>query len=328
LLWFLDARPGGDDLSAYILRRTLISIPVIIAISIGIFFLVRLAPGDPVMMQMDPELASSDPGYIERRRAELGLDQSIPVQYVAWARLVVKGDLGFSFTQRRPVLQVVLERLPATLRLMGTAIVIALLVAVPLGIIAALKRNGPVDYSVAAISLTAISVPSFFLALGSIYVFGLVLGVLPTAGMGPGGFRDSVRYLVMPAGILGFALAGPMTRYVRSSLLEELGKDYVRTARAKGAAPTRVVIRHALRNSLIPLITVIAVYIPQMLAGAVVLEQIFAWPGMGRLVISAISGRDYPVIVGFTLFVGILVVVFNLIADILYAVVDPRISLR
>jgi ABC-type dipeptide/oligopeptide/nickel transport system permease component len=315
-------------MTTYIIRRTLIAVPVMIAISIGIFFLVRLAPGDPVTMRLDPELAANDPGYIERRRAELGLDQPVPVQYLNWARLTAQGDLGFSFMQRRPVLDVVLERIPATLRLMGTAIVIALILAVPLGIIAALRRNSPVDYSVAALSLTAISVPSFFLALGSIYVFGLVLGLLPTSGMGDGGFRETWRYLVMPAGILGFALAGPMTRYVRSSLLEELGKDYVRTARAKGSSPTRVVVRHALRNSLIPLITVIAIYIPQMLAGAVVLEQIFAWPGMGRLVISAINNRDYPVIVGFTLFVGFLVVLFNLIADILYAVVDPRISLR
>lgn len=315
-------------MTAYIVRRTLIAIPVMIAISIGIFFLVRLAPGDPVTMRLDPELAASDPGYIERRRAELGLDQPVPVQYLAWARDTARGDLGFSFTHRRPVLEIVLERVPATLRLMGSAIVIALMLSLPLGIIAALRKNSAVDYSVAALSLTAISVPSFFLALGAIYVFGLVLGLLPTAGMGSGGFRESLRYLIMPAGILGFALAGPMTRYVRSSLLEELGKDYVRTARAKGSSPTRVVVRHALRNSLIPLITVIAIYIPQMLAGAVVLEQIFAWPGMGRLVISSINGRDYPVIVGFTLFVGFLVVLFNLIADILYAVVDPRISLR
>lgn len=315
-------------MTTYIVRRTLIAIPVIVIISIGIFFLVRLAPGDPVMMQIDPELASADPGYIDRRRAELGLDRSIPVQYVAWAGHVVRGDLGFSYTQRRPVLDIVLERVPATLRLMGTAIIIALSVAIPLGIIAALRRNSMVDYSVAAMSLTAISVPSFFLALGAIYVFGLILGVLPTAGMGSGGFRESLRYLIMPAGILGFSLAGPLTRYVRSSLIEELGKDYVRIARAKGASPARVVVRHALRNSLIPLITVVAVYIPQMLAGAVVLEQIFAWPGMGRLVISAINGRDYPVIVGFTLFIGLLVVLFNLIADILYAITDARIALR
>lgn len=315
-------------MTTYLVRRALIAIPVIIAISIGIFVLVRLAPGDPVMMQIDPELASADPGYIDRRRAELGLDRSIFVQYVSWAGLVLQGDLGFSFTQRRPVLDILMERVPATLRLMGTAIVIALTVSIPLGIVAALRRNSLIDYSVAAVSLTAISVPSFFLALGAIYVFGLILGVLPTAGMGGDGFWEGLRHLILPAGILGFALAGPLTRYVRSSLLDELGKDYIRIAKAKGASPARVVVRHALRNSLIPLITVVAVYIPQMLAGAVVLEQIFAWPGMGRLVISAINSRDYPVIVGFTLFIGLLVVVFNLIADMLYAVADSRIVLK
>ena len=315
-------------MTTYIVRRTLAAIPVLILISIGIFVLVRLAPGDPVMMQIDPDVAEVDPGYIERRRAELGLDQPVPIQYLAWFSEVIRGDLGFSFVSRRPVLGMVAERMLPTLRLMGTGVGIALVLSIPLGIIAALRKNSPVDYTAAVISLSAISIPNFFLGLAAIFIFGLVLGWLPTAGMGPGGLWDSIRYLILPAGILGFGLSGPLVRYVRSGLLDELGREYIQTAIAKGASQTRVVMRHALRNSLIPLITVIAIYIPQLLAGAVVLEQIFAWPGMGRLALRAIGQRDFPVIIGFTMFVGILVVLFNLIADILYAITDPRIRYR
>ena len=315
-------------MATYFLRRTLAAIPVLLLISVAIFVLVRLAPGDPVRMQMDPEMASADSGYVERRRAELGLDQPVPVQYVAWLRDVSRGNLGFSFVTRQPVLEMVGERLLPTVRLMGTGIGIALVVSIPLGIVAALRKNSSVDYAAAVVSLSAISIPSFFLGLASIYVFGLVLGWLPTSGMGPGGFVDSLRYLILPAGIMGFALSGPLVRYVRSGLIDELNRDFIETAVAKGASRSRVVIRHALRNSLIPLITVIAIYVPQLLAGAVVLEQIFAWPGMGRLVLTSISQRDYPVIIGFTMFVGLLVVTFNLLADLLYAVVDPRIRLR
>ena len=315
-------------MATYFLRRTLAAIPVLLLISVAIFVLVRLAPGDPVRMQMDPEMASADSGFVERRRAELGLDRPVPVQYVAWAREVAQGNLGFSFVTRQPVLEMVGERLLPTVRLMGTGIGIALVVSIPLGIVAALRKNSYVDYAAAVVSLSAISIPSFFLGLASIFVFGLALGWLPTAGMGPGGLVNSLRHLILPAGILGFALSGPLVRYVRSGLIDELNRDYIETAVAKGASRARVVIRHALRNSLIPLITVIAIYVPQLLAGAVVLEQIFAWPGMGRLVLTSISQRDYPVIIGFTMFVGVLVVTFNLLADLLYAVVDPRIRLR
>lgn len=315
-------------MTTYLVRRTLAAVPVLILISIGIFILVRLAPGDPVLMQMDPEIASSNSDYVERRRAELGLDQPVPVQYLAWSREVLRGDLGFSFVTRRPVLEMVGERILPTVRLMGTGIGLALIVSIPLGIIAALRRNTSVDYGAAVVSLTAISIPNFFLGLAAIFVFGLVLGWLPTAGMGPGGFWPSVRYLIMPASILGFGLSGPLVRYVRSGLLDELNRDYIQTAVAKGASQTRVVVRHALRNALVPLITIIAIYIPQLLAGAVVLEQIFAWPGMGRLVLTSVGQRDYPVIIGFTMFVGLLVVSFNLLADLLYAVTDARIRLR
>jgi ABC-type dipeptide/oligopeptide/nickel transport system permease component len=222
---------------SYFVRRALAVVPVLILISIGIFLLVRLAPGDPVMMQLDPEVAGSDPTYVERRRAELGLDKPIPIQYFAWAGEVLQGNLGFSFVSRRPVLEMVVERIMPTVRLMGTGIGIGLIIAIPLGIIAALRKNTAADYATAVVSLSAISIPNFFLGLAAIFVFGLTLGWLPTSGMGSGGFWESIRYLIMPAGILGFGLSGPLVRYVRSGLLDELNKDYVQTAIAKGAIP-------------------------------------------------------------------------------------------
>jgi peptide/nickel transport system permease protein len=320
-------------MSTYVIRRVLIAVPVFIIITMAIFVLVRQTPGDPMSMLLNPEMMSGAGAeeFIERRRAELGLGRPVAFQYVAFMREAVTGNLGYSIFSRRPVTEFLLERMPPTLLLMGSALVIAVCIGVPVGIVAAIRKNSFIDYIAAVFSLSVISIPSFFLGLVAIYVFALTLGWLPSAGMGPPGegtWVFSPRHLLMPASILGLALAGPLVRYVRSGLLDELGKDYVRTAVAKGASPGRTVVRHALRNSLLPLITVIAIYIPQMLAGAVVLEQIFAWPGMGQLAVSSIAQRDYPIIIGFTMLVAVFVLTCNLIADILYSFVDPRISLR
>lgn len=318
-------------MGAYVIRRLLVNAVVFVFISIAIFLLVRAAPGDPVRMMINPEqLQSGGPAFVAAKRHELGLDQPLPVQYVSWLGRAVTGDLGYSYLDHRPVTTVLGERVGPTILLMGTALVLALIVAVPVGTIAALRRNGPIDYGAAVLSLGAISVPSFFLGIAAIYVFSLSLGILPSSGMstpGQEGFTDTVRHLVLPAVILGLSVAGPFVRYVRSGLLSELGADYVRTAEAKGASRARVIFRHALRNALIPLITVVMIYVPQLLAGAVVTEQVFAWPGMGQLAVSSISHLDYPVIVGFALYVAILVLLSNLLADVLYRVVDPRISI-
>jgi peptide/nickel transport system permease protein len=316
--------------TAFVVRRILVNIVVFILIGIGVFLLVRAAPGDPVRMMIRPEdMQEGSEAFIAARRAELGLDDPILLQYGRWFLDAITGNLGDSFVNRQPVSGLLLERLGPTVLLMSTALTISLLIAIPLGTVAAVRRNSSVDYAAAALSLGVISVPSFFLGIVSIYIFSLQLGWLPSSGMstpGGGGGTDILQHLIMPAAILGLAGAGPLTRYVRGSLIDELSADYVRTAEAKGAAPARVVTRHALRNSLIPLITIIMINIPQMLAGAVVLEQVFAWPGMGQLAVRAVTAQDYPVIVGFALYVAALVLICNLIADIAYAAVDPRVK--
>lgn len=316
---------------AFIVRRLAISVVVLAGISVLLFVLLQLMPGDPAEMMVDPFSFSGDrAAAVQQRREELGLDQSLFVQYVRWIGEFVQGNLGFSYTTQRPVTEIMLERFGPTARLMGTGLVIALLVGIPVGILAAMRRNTAVDYGATVLSLVAISIPSFFVALIGIYVFGLKLGWLPTAGInsaGGGGFADSVRHLVLPAAILGFALAGPYVRYARAAMLEVLGQDYLTTARSKGLARRRVIGRHALHNALIPLVTVVAVQIPTLFAGAVIIEQIFAWPGMGRMALDAVRARDYPILLGFVMAVAVLVLLCNLIADIAYAIIDPRIRL-
>ncbi|MBI2755637.1 MAG: ABC transporter permease [Chloroflexi bacterium] len=317
----------------WILRRILISIPVFAGITLLTFVFVRLAPGDPVRMMVNPEYMAGDAeAYIQRVRADLGLDQPVPIQYVRWVGQVMQGNLGFSYQDRRPVADILKERIWPTTKLMGTALLVALLLGVPVGILAALKQYSWIDYVSAVLSLTTISVPSFFLGLAAIYVFSLRLNLLPTSGMftagAPPDFWDDARHLILPAGILGFNLAGQFARYARSSLLEVIRQDYLTTARAKGLSARAVTLRHALPNALIPLITLVGVQIPVLFAGAVVIEQIFSWPGMGQLALSSITQRDYPVLMVFTMAIAVLVLLSNLVADISYAVVDPRIRLR
>ncbi|MFD9943844.1 ABC transporter permease [Nonomuraea sp. NPDC059023] len=316
---------------AFLVRRLLVNAAVFLLISVGVFVLVQSVPGDPVLMMVNPEqLQSGGPEFLAAKRAELGLDAPAFVRYLIWLRDALGGDLGYSFVSRRPVADVLLERVGPTVLLMSTALVIGLLLAVAVGTLAAVRRNTAVDYAATAASLGTISVPSFFLGIAAIYVFALKLGWVPSSGMstpGDGGGADILAHLVLPAAILGLSIAGPFTRYVRAGLLAELGADYVRTAEAKGAGPGRVLLRHALRNALIPLITVVMIYVPQLLAGAVALEQVFAWPGMGQLAVSSIGQLDHPVVIGFAMFIAVLVLICNLAADLLYAVADPRISL-
>ncbi|GGM35917.1 ABC transporter permease [Dactylosporangium sucinum] len=316
---------------AFIIRRLLVSTVVLIGISVLLFVLLQLMPGDPAEMMIDPMSFSGDrDAAIALRRHQLGLDSSPPVQYAHWVAELLHGNLGFSFSSGQPVTEVMAERLGPTVSLMGTALLISLLVGIPMGVVAALRRNSAVDYGTTVVSLLAISVPSFFAALLGIYVFGLKLQWFPTSGMnsiGGGGFVDSLHHLVLPASILGFALAGPYVRYARAGMLEVLGQDYLTTARSKGLSRRRVIGRHALHNALIPLVTVVAIQIPTLFAGAVVVEQIFAWPGMGRMALDAVLARDYPVLLGFVMAVAILVLLCNLLADLAYALIDPRIRL-
>ena len=317
----------------WIVRRLLISIPVLLGITVLGFSFVRLAPGDPVRMMVNPEyLAGGAEDYIARRRAELGLDRPLPVQYLAWLGEVARGNLGYSFFDRRPVGEIIKERVIPTVELMGSALLLALALGIPVGLLAAIKQYSLLDYVSAVLSLATISTPSFFLGLAAIYVFSLKLNLLPTSGMFTAGAQrslgDDLHHLLLPAAILGLNLAGPLARYARSSLLEVIRQDYLTTARAKGLHQRLVIVRHALPNALIPLITVVGIQVPALFAGAVVVEQIFSWPGMGQLALAAITQRDYPVLTGFILVIAVLVLTSNLLADIAYAVVDPRIRLQ
>ena len=317
----------------WIIRRILISIPVLLGITVLGFSFVRLAPGDPVRMMINPEyMAGGAEEYVARLRAELGLDKPVPIQYVAWLGEVAKGNLGFSYFDRRPVGDILKERVWPTVELMGTALLIALSIGVPIGLLAAIHQYSVLDYVSAVLSLATISTPSFFLGLAAIYIFSLKLNWLPTSGMytagEPRSLADDLQHLILPAAILGLNLSGPFARYARSSLLEVIRQDYLTTARAKGLREQFIILRHALPNALIPLITVVGIQIPALFAGAVVIEQIFSWPGMGQLALASITQRDYPVLLGFMLIVAVLVLISNMVADIAYAVVDPRIRLQ
>jgi peptide/nickel transport system permease protein len=319
-------------MAAHLLRRLLVSLGVLVLISIGIFVLIRSAPGDPVAMMIPPEnMGPGSEAFVAAKRAELGLDQALPVQYVLWLGHALTGDLGYSIGTGQPVAEMLAERAGPTVYLMGLSLVLALLIAVPLGLFAAVRKNSGVDYTASVLTLGAVCLPPFFVGIMGIYVFSLKLGLLPSAGMSTPGRRstgDALLHLIMPLAILGFAYAGVLTRYVRSSVIGELTLDYVRTAVAKGAGQARVLTRHVLRNAMIPVITVVAILIPQLLAGAVVIEAVFAWPGMGQLAVKAVTARDYPVVIGFAMVVAVLVLICNIVADVLYTVVDPRVRLR
>ena len=319
-------------MGAFVVRRMLVIPPVFIAITLILFVLVRMTPGDPLLMLLDPELTAgrgTEAAYIEARRTALGLDRPVTVQYLVFLGELLRGNLGVSINAQRPVADMIAERIGPTVILMGSGMLVALVLGFSIGIVSAMRKNSMVDYAGTGVSLAAVSIPNFFLGLGAIYVFSLVLGWFPVAGMGPRGASGvHLHYLALPALILGFNIAGPLARYVRSGLLEELGRDYVQIARAKGMSFRRVVVRHAMKNSLIPLITVLSLWLPALLAGTVLIEQIFAWPGMGTLALSSIRHRDYPVILGFTVVVSVAVLLANLIADVLYAIVDPRIRYR
>lgn len=315
----------------YIIRRTLQAIPLLIIISIISFLLIQLAPGDPMDMYRSSEGAEAvDTTAIEEK---LGLNQPIYIQYFNWLRLLVlEGNMGYSFEDGRPVMEKILERLPATLLLMGVSILIAYIIAIPLGIYSAVKKYSFFDNFLTGFSYVGIAVPSFYLALMAILVFSLNLDWFPPSDMMSNyeefELMDRIRHLVLPASVLAIGGIASNSRFMRSSMLEVIKQDFVRTARAKGVAERSVIYKHALRNALLPIITILGLSLPGLFAGALFVEQIFAWPGMGRLAVNAIFVRDYQTIMGTTMFAGVLVVLGNLIADILYAVVDPRIQYK
>ena len=311
----------------YIVRRTLIALPVLFGVTIFSFLIVNMAPGNPVEMQINPDATAAD---IALKKEALGLNDPLYVQYVRWLSGILHGNFGFSFSTHQAVTGMISDRMGPTLLLMGTAIIIAYIIAIPIGILSATRQYSWMDYLSTSFSFLGISIPHFFLGLGAIYVFSIVFQIFPTGGMntlgGTGGFADTFSHLILPALVLGTGIAGSMVRYVRSSVLEILGQDYLRTARAKGLKEFFVINKHALRNALIPIITVIGMDIPLLIGGAVVTEQIFQWPGLGQLTIQSIGSRDYPTLMAMNLMAAFAVLLSNLITDILYSVADPRIK--
>lgn len=303
--------------------RVLSVIPVLLGISVISFFMIRLVPGDVVSSIMGQEFG--DPALEAEMRRYFGLDVPVWQQFLVWFGALLQGDLGTSMRTGRPVVVEIMDLFPATLELTLAALLISLAISIPLGIVSATKRNGPVDAVGRVGSLVGLSVPNFWLGILLVVLFSVTLGWLPSSGSTPFAFTwDHFKFLILPAITLGTSLAAVTYRMTRSSLLEVLSEDYVRTARAKGLPERTVVGRHALRNALIPVITVIGIQAGGLLGGTVVVEQVFSWPGLGSLVVRAISQRDYPLVQGTILFLAIFYVVVNLIVDILYMYLNPR----
>ncbi len=307
-------------MSRYVRRRLIQMVPLLFGISVLIFALIQAAPGGPEAIFLENRLFI-DPQVIEAFRQRLGLDQPVPVQYVRWLTAVLSGDFGISFTTGRPVSQMVLERLPATLELMSVSFVFAAVIALPLGAYSAVKQYSLFDFAATTTSFLGIAILQLF--------FSVQLGWLPTSGrdtIGDGSLVDQVKHLVLPAFVLSIRHIAGWSRYMRSSLLDVIRADFIRTARAKGLGERMVLVRHAVKNALIPVVSIMALDLAGLFSGAVIAETIFAWPGIGRLFVQAMFSRDYPLLMGILMMSSFLVVFFNLIADVVYGWLDPRIS--
>lgn len=311
----------------YILRRLVLMVPVAFLVTVGVFALARLSPADPVLVFAGEE---RDPAALAAIRKDLGLDQPVPVQYVAWLSRAIQGDLGRSFQNKQRVSEAIIERLPATFELGLAALTISITLALVIGILSAVKRNSVIDLLSSSVTLMGVSFPSFFLGIVLILLFAYVI---PGRIFPPGGFvplatdvGENLRRLVLPAVTLATASLAVNLRQVRSSLLEVFGLDYMRTARAKGLREGTVITRHALKNALIPVVTLVGIQIGAIIEGAVITETIFFWPGIGRLAVQAIPSNDYPVVQGVVLVSAFSFMISTLLVDVLYAWIDPRIS--
>lgn len=312
----------------YLLRRLLVSIPILLGITVIVFFIASKMPGDAVLAMISTEAPHAE-DLIRLRRGQLGLDLPLHEQYGRWLGQLLRGNLGYSFQSGESVTAVIAARLPATLQLMGVALLISIVLGVFLGVVSALKQYSWLDYSFTFFGFAGISIPDFFLGMVLVYVFAIRLELLPTSGIGTAGnaysLADNLRHLALPAFALGLARTAAFMRYTRASVLEVMNNDYVRTARAKGLREWLVTTRHILRNALIPVVTIIGLSLPVLFGGAVIIETIFQWAGIGLMFINAITGRDSPVIMGYVLLSAIMVLASNLITDIAYGWLDPRI---
>ena len=300
----------------FLTRRIALTIPVLLGVATLVFSLIHFIPGDPAQAMLGETASAQD---VEALRVRLGLDRPLLEQYTAFLRDAVRGDFGTSMRTNQPVTEAIIERLPATLELAMAAMLVAICVSIPLGIAAAVWRGTAIDHSATTLALLGISIPNFWLGPLLAIVFAVELGWLPVSG------RGTLLHLILPAISLGAALAAILARMTRASLLEELREPYVQAARARGVSRSRAVIRHAFRNSLIPVVTLVGLQFGAVLTGAVITETIFAWPGIGRLLIQSIGFRDYPIVQGCILFIAVTYVAMNLLTDLVYGVLDPRI---
>lgn len=313
-------------MGAYLIRRALISIVTLIAISMVIFSILYLAPGDPLSgFATNPNVP---PELRQRLRKQMGIDDPLPQQYAKWAKQYVQGNWGVSYSSRASVRDYVFHRLPVTFWIVGSSFVLGLIIAIPIGVISAIKQYSLFDQFATTFAFLGFSLPTFFTGILLIVIFSVKLRWLPfiydsTAN----GFGTEIKQSIMPIVVLGLAGAASLTRFVRAAMLEVISQDYVRTARAKGLQEQSVILFHAMRNALIPVVTIVALQVPQILGGAVITEQIFRIPGIGSLLVQAIQEKDVPVVMAVTFGISILVILFNIIADVLYAVLDPRIKL-
>ena len=313
-------------MARYLTGRALGAIPLILGISLVLFSVIHLAPGGPLDVYGDNPSVS--PEALAQIRVAYGLDQPVPVQYLLWLKSMLTGDWGFSFRTGRPVARDIAERLAPTLQLGGLSLLISLMAALPLGVASAARQHSFLDHALTFLSFAGISVPVFWLALLLQLLFSITLGWLPSAGyetIGGGGFGDRLAHIAMPAAVLSLATVASWSRYIRSGMLDTLGQDYIRTARAKGLSRTAVLITHALRNALIPAVTIIALDLASVISGAVITETVFSWPGIGRLFIESMDGRDYPVLMGLMMLGSGALIAANLVADLAYSALDPRI---
>lgn len=320
-------------MTRFLVRRFLQMIPLLIGISILVFLIIRLAPGDPTSVYIDPNKPPPSAEDLERLRTDLGLNDPLPIQYMHWLTNMLQGDLGFSLSGRRPVLDEVGDRLPNTALLGVAALIVTAVISIPVGILSALYRYTFLDYLVTLLSFLGLSIPGFVIALFLIQIFAVQLGWLPTTGMrnvredyeGWRATLDVAEHLILPTIALSLSSIARWVRFQRSSLLDVLSQDYMRTAYAKGLPQRLVLWGHALRNSLLPMITLVGLSIPMLVSGAFIIEYVFGWPGMGRLAVNAALRRDYPVIMGVTMISALFIVLGNFVADIAYHWADPRI---
>jgi len=311
---------------AYVLRRLFGAVPLLLGISLILFTIIHLAPGGPLDMYLDNPAVSKE--ALQQIAARYGLDEPVPVQYVLWLKSMLIGDWGYSIRTGRPVIVEIMGRVGPTLQLGGAALLVSLLIAIPLGTLSAARRGTALDSTVTLASFVGISTPVFWMALLLQLFFSVYLGWLPSAGyqtIGDGSFIDRLEHMMMPVVVLSLATIASWSRFIRSGMVDVLNQDYVRTAYAKGRGETGVIIFHALRNALIPAVTVVAVDFGTVISGAVITETVFAWPGMGRLFMESMDGRDYPMLMGLMMLGSVGIILANIIADLTYAALDPRI---